>query len=97
MATVTLTAQTAPQSCPAGTVGGSYRFTLGSLSATVPYGAALVQASFPSVPSGTYQAGADLLDAAGAVLASAPPVSVTVPTSVTLQGPIGVTASVTFA
>jgi len=53
---------------------------------------------FPGVAPGEYLASAELVTAAGGtVLASSPAVPLTVPASVTLQGPIGVTASVTFA
>ena len=97
MATVTVTVSTAPASFPAGSVGGSYRITLGAFPpVSVPYGTTPIVGVFAAVPAGTYTAGCDLLDPGGIVLASAPGVSVTVPATVTLQGPIGIGATVTF-
>ena len=56
-----------------------------------------LQAVFLDVPAGEYVADADLMDRpGGAMLESAPNVPVTVPATVTLQGPIGIRASITF-
>lgn len=103
MANVTLMLQTAPQQFPAGTLADTYRFSLGGggvvvpLTLSIPYAIAQKQVTFLGVAPGDYQAWAALLSPSGVVLAETPPIPVTVPSTVTLQGPIGVTASVTFA
>jgi len=87
------------------TPAAGYEVTLRSLSpggnaqtVFVVGGTPLVRAVYLNVAGGDYQGEATLVAGpGGAVLASAPPVPITVPSSVTLQGPIGVTASVTFA
>lgn len=102
MTTVTLTATVGGAGIPV-TVTAGYALSLipesgPPLTVFIPGSVTPLEAVFSNVAPGLYVTSAELLTApGGTLLAAAPTGTVTVPSSVTLQGPIGIHASVTFA